>query len=244
MQTGFGKLIMALADICFPPRCLICDLRLAPGTEILFCQACVGQIRLIGEPFCPCCGMPFRYAAGGNHLCAECLAGKWHFTYARAVMEYSYPATEAILAFKFQGKTSGLATFRRLSVTTGVLAGFAEPDLILPVPLHVKRLQERGFNQSILLARKFYPEDTVKIKPNLLERHKPTPPQTRLNGKARRQNVRGAFRVKNKEQVKGKRVLLVDDVFTTGATVDECARILARAGAKEVQVLTLARVVE
>lgn len=112
----------------------------------------------------------------------------------------------------------------------------------MPVPLHVTRLRERGFNQAHLLARAFFPQQTNRIEATLLERTKKTEPQTRMSGAERRKNLKNAFRVNKPAMVFGKTVVLVDDVFTTGTTVNECARTLLRGGAKEVQVLTLARV--
>ncbi|MBU0483759.1 MAG: hypothetical protein KKB30_04510 [Proteobacteria bacterium] len=118
------------------------------------------------------------------------------------------------------------------------------PDLIIPVPLHKKRLQERGFNQALILARYLFPQQRKIIQQNLLERHQWTPPQTSLNGQARRNNLKNSFRVINNNQIPGKKILLIDDVFTTGTTVNECAKVLKQTGALEVQVLTLARVEE
>jgi ComF family protein len=116
------------------------------------------------------------------------------------------------------------------------------PDLIVPVPLHPERLRQRGFNQAQLLAGIFFPERRQKLHLSLIQRLRATPPQTGLTGEMRRRNMKGAFGVTAPEQVAGRTVLLIDDVLTTGATVEECARVLQRAGAGDVQVLTLARV--
>jgi ComF family protein len=116
-----------------------------------------------------------------------------------------------------------------------------KPDLVLPVPLHIKRLRRRGFNQASLLAVSFFPEEKKKIKNTILFRKRETVPQTGLNGSLRRKNIKNAFFVEAPEQVKGKNIVLIDDVFTTGTTVNECAKVLVKAGAKQVDVLTLAR---
>jgi ComF family protein len=116
-------------------------------------------------------------------------------------------------------------------------------DLIIPVPLHPKRLRWRGFNQSLLLARRVSHMYQVPIDPFLLYRNRETPPQTQLTEDERRKNVRGAFAIASGEALKEKNVLLVDDVYTSGATVNECCRVLVRGGAREVYVLTLARTV-
>lgn len=118
-----------------------------------------------------------------------------------------------------------------------------EVDLILPVPLHSKRLRWRGFNQSVLLARQLSRAYGIPLHPYILSREKETPPQTQLSEDDRRRNVRGVFSVHGKEVIKGKNLLLVDDVYTSGATVNECSRALKQAGAKEVYVLTLARAI-
>ena len=116
-------------------------------------------------------------------------------------------------------------------------------DLIVPVPLHIKRLRQRGFNQALVLCRKIFPASRDKIGSRVLERHAWTQPQTGLSGPDRRRNVRNEFTLRRPEQIKNKRVLLVDDVFTTGATVNECARLLLKGQASRVDVFTFARVV-
>jgi len=119
----------------------------------------------------------------------------------------------------------------------------AEPDLIIPVPLHLSRLRERGYNQSLLICRNLFAERKRDIDPFILKRSRPTMSQTGMNGRERRRNLKNAFTVRNRERIRGRRIILVDDVFTTGTTVNECARTLYRAGAAQVDVLTLARVV-
>jgi ComF family protein len=150
---------------------------------------------------------------------------------------------EAISRLKYGGLT-------RLARPLGnLLAEYQDPDfklsendLVIPVPLHTRRLRERGFNQSLLLARQVSRRRSIPLNFTALQRARQTQPQTQLSGPERRKNVRGAFEVRKREAVKGKRILLIDDVFTTGATVQECAYVLREAGATEVQVLTLARV--
>lgn len=127
---------------------------------------------------------------------------------------------------------------------TAIALGWAEFDYILPVPLHLKRLRHRGFNQALVLARAFFPEAKRKIVADLLLRHRWTDPQTGMSGSQRRENLRDAFGVACRQKIKNRRILLIDDVFTTGSTVNECARALNAAGAAQVQVFTLARVRE
>ena len=161
---------------------------------------------------------------------------------ARALVRYQPPITTIISSFKYHGQTTSLKSFRTIQRQLPGLTKLNQPDLIIPVPLHLKRLQKRGFNQALLLARALYPHQHQLIDFKVLERHRYTEPQTGMSGKIRRRNLKNAFRIKDEEIVKGKRVLLIDDVFTTGTTVNECAKVLKKAGAKEVLVLTMARV--
>jgi ComF family protein len=149
---------------------------------------------------------------------------------------------EAIHRFKYQGEQAGLATFAHFHRT--LVGDLAEPDAILPVPLHPERLRLRGFNQALLLAQAFFPDARKRPEPGVLVRLRHTLPQTGMNGAARRKNLRRAFAVSRPETIRGRSVLLVDDVYTTGSTVHECATVLRRAGASRVEVLTLARVRE
>ena len=147
-------------------------------------------------------------------------------------------------SLKYSCNTSGLETFRKLKKKSSSLKDLPEADFIFPVPLHAKRLRQRGYNQAQLLARAFFYKEKNKIKNDILTRCRNTPPQTGLDGAERRKNLKNAFCVNNKDLVSGKTILLVDDVFTTGTTVNECARVLVKAGADNVDVLTLARVRE
>jgi len=234
----------ALRDILFPERCLGCGTGLKGCQVISFCQTCLQGVRLIQEPFCTTCGKPFGQAAGESHLCGYCLKNRWNFIQARAVVRYQAPITEAVKIFKYNGKMYGLETFAALTRQHYLNHPMQEPDLILPVPLHPKRLRKRGFNQALVLSRKLFPESKKRIDPHVLERHQWTRPQTGLSGAERRGNVKNVFRVKNPEKIKNKKILLVDDVFTTGATVNECARILLRSKASEVNVFTFARAID
>lgn len=244
MKTGFPEFCKAIRALCFPPVCLACKKALPGIQDFLFCKDCAEKIEPVTEPLCNCCGRPFPHAAGGNHLCSYCLTHTRHFNRARALVHYQDPIRQAIHSLKYGGKTVPLATFYQLFATHPIFQQQEIPDLILPVPLHAKRLKERGFNQALFLAQAFFPQYKKRIYPDLLRRTRETTPQTGLAGADRRRNVRKAFLVRDPEKVKDKTVLLVDDVFTTGTTVNECAQTLKRAGCGEVQVLTLARVKE
>jgi len=229
----------ALADLCFPPSCLGCGISLQ-HSFILFCDSCLVKIKFINEPYCPCCGILF--SSGENHLCALCLKKSWNFTRARSVFVYNDTAAKAILGLKFGGRKAALKTFSKFKEQCSPCRDLVIPDSIIPVPLHSNRLRQRGFNQSLLLARAFYPEEKEKIKKTALKRRRDTISQTGLDGSSRRKNMRDAFLVQKEADVYGKKIVLEDDVFTTGTTVNECARALKQAGAAQVDVLTLARV--
>lgn len=230
-----------LLDILFPAHCLACSTGLRGRRGISYCAECLQDVRLLQEPFCNKCGIPFDQVAGESHLCSYCLNNSWYFKQARAVVRFEPPVAEAIKIFKYKGKMHGLATFAALSQQYFQRQPLPQPDLLIPVPLHAKRLRQRGFNQALLLCRKIFPTWRQKIDPHILERNIWTDPQTGLSGAERRRNVRNAFMVHRPEKIKHKKILLVDDVFTTGATVNECARILVKNQAAEVNVVTFAR---
>ncbi len=196
------------------------------------------------SPRCSRCGIPFASPSDTDHLCSECLTEERYFSRARSVCRYEGLIVEAISRFKYGGAI-------RLAPALGMLLAayqdsqfpFSGLDLILPVPLHPRRLRERGFNQSLLLARQVSRRHSIPLNFTVLRRIRPTPPQTRLSGPDRQRNVRGAFEVVKPSVLAGKKVLLIDDVFTTGATARECARVLLGGGAREITVLTLARAV-
>ena len=233
----------ALLDLLLPSFCLACDKPLGTLPELLFCPECLERLRFIESPLCPCCGRVYLVAPGNDHHCGTCLATPYHFSRARAIFLYQEPLKEVIHRFKYQGKTACLPSFARFARNLPQLDEVQGADWIVPVPLHPTRLQERGFNQALLLARAFFPKDN-RVAPNLLVRLRPTEPQASFNGGARRTNLKKAFGVVKPHRLVGKMILLIDDVFTTGTTVNECAKVLKKAGAAEVMVLTLARVKE
>jgi ComF family protein len=178
---------------------------------------------------------------GSDHICTACLRHPFAFDQARSLFVYQEPVRSLIHQLKFDGSLVGLSTFAALANQADAAALFHAPDLILPVPLHIRRLRWRGFNQSLLLAKTCFPVWKEKIHPDLLQRHRATIPQTQLDGADRRSNLEGAFSVRKPLAVQGKSVLLVDDVFTTGSTLHECAKVLRDAGAAEIAAFTVAR---
>jgi ComF family protein len=176
--------------------------------------------------------------------CGACRARRAPYAYARAAAPFGDVVREALHALKFGGKRAMAVPLGDLLAEAGATLLPAGPaDLLVPVPLHPRRQRERGFNQAALLAERVGRVWGRPVMASALVRTMATPPQTELSGEARRRNVRGAFAVVRPRQVAGRRVLLIDDVMTTGATVEACAAPLRGAGAAEVGVLTVARAV-
>lgn len=191
------------------------------------------------EPLCPRCGLPYP-SGSPSHLCGPCSEGEYPFSKHRSYGLYQGTLEELIRRFKYGGQTFLKEALADLLFCAYMGLG-EEVDLVVSVPLSRGRLKERGFDQSLLLAKGFARRSALKLGEGVLEKVKETPPQVGLSGKERRQNLRGAFAVKEPEAVKGKKVLVVDDVFTTGATLSEVSKVLLKAGAKEVFAITVAR---
>lgn len=233
-------MIESLLDLFFPPVCPLCEEAIADGP---LCPKCLSGFskQKIDAPYCTVCGIPFLNAPGPLHACGECGKTPRPFKEARSALVYAEGVDSAVKAFKYGGSTilaGSLGHFMH-----GALSLFsAAPEVIVPVPLHKKRLRKRGFNQSLLLARELNRKLSIELDYLSLRRVRDTEQQTRLAHAEREKNVAGAFEVSDKNRFRDRRVLLVDDVFTTGATILECSRVLKRAGA-EVYAITLARAV-
>ncbi len=233
-------LLRGVLDLLYPPRCEACG-RLGPEPV---CHRCSAAVERIEEPLCEVCGEPFDPLAKGARRCVDCRRRRRAFSVARSAAYYSGPLADAIRRFKYDCQ---MVLWRPLgalmvdSLRGG--AGAIEPDtvdVVCPVPLHASRLNERGFNQSELLGE-VVAEAICRPQKALLERTRPTLPQVDLPAESRATNVRDAFAPRLQEVTAGQRVLLIDDLFTTGSTMSECARALRRVGAADVRVLTLAR---
>jgi len=233
-----------LADLVFPPRCIACGNLADDCEDNPFCRSCLSRIHFIRSSICLSCGLPFGAGECKNHLCGECLSSEPCFTVARAVGTYETVLLDAIHRFKYKGSMHvGEALGRFMAQYDYPSLRISDYAMLIPVPLHLKRLRERGFNQSVILAREMARRHSVPMNFSILKRRVWTEPQVTLGKEARKANVRGVFEVTDRGSIKGEKVLLVDDVFTTGSTVKECARLLMESGAAEVGVLTLARAV-
>ncbi|HID29475.1 MAG TPA: ComF family protein [Desulfobacterales bacterium] len=253
------RLSQAFLHAIFPPRCLICsayyncrsDLAgtgasdwVSDLTAPYFCESCREGLLQIASPFCSRCGLPFVSREGDNHTCSECLLEKKYYRRARTFGVYDGSLMEAIHLLKYRKKTSLSRPLSALARETFLqFWDINTIDLLVSVPLHVKRLRERGFNQAHLLIRNWAKQDGIPLDSLTLSRGRWTEPQTTLSRAERRKNIKGAFTVRHPKTIKSRKVLLVDDVYTTGATVNECARVLMKAGAEFVDVLTLARAI-
>jgi ComF family protein len=229
----------AILEFFLPRLCLFCDAAVGEDAAVAVCPACEGQIEWVQSPMCTCCGVGFASRDGANRVCGDCQTDPPPFSRARAAARYDGPVAQAITRFKFTRQMAYLPVMQHWLKRPFCLELVAAADLVAPVPLHPKRLKQRGFNQALLLAEAF-PEAPLDREAVVRTRH--TLPQVGLNPKERQDNVKNAFAVPHPASIKGKNVLLIDDLFTTGSTVRECARVLRKAGASRVEVLTVARV--
>lgn len=232
-----------ISDTLFPPLCLSCTEVLPFGNRQGFCSECLNAVTFIHGGSCPVCGVIFPDSPAGDHLCVSCLGKRPWFMSARAAVVYDGVIHDAIHRFKYgRNVTTGAALARILADFYFKDVDFGIFDAIVPVPLHVKRLRQRGFNQSLILARALAEKHGLNVDFSLLKRRKLTLTQTGLDKKERERNIAGAFVVDSPQKIRDKNLILVDDVYTTGATVNECAGTLVEAGARQVAVITLARV--
>lgn len=229
-----------VVDGVLPPRCLVCGATVGdPGS---LCGACWAGITFFAPPWCARCGLPFVHPMGEGALCAECARDKKHWDRARAVLRYDKHSRRLVLALKHGDHTHTAAALGGWMRRVGAEL-LDSADMLVPVPLHWTRLFARRYNQAALLAHAIRAAGGPPVVPDGLVRRRRTPSQGRLSPSARARNVRGAFALRRGCDVAGKRVVIVDDVLTTGATAEECARVLRRGGAAFVGVLTLARAV-
>jgi ComF family protein len=229
-------------DIALPTQCIACREPVA-GDGV--CAACWSQLSFIAPPFCRRLGIPFVYDPGQDILSMQAIASPPAYHRARAAVRYDEVARTLVHHLKYQDRTDLAPTMGRWMARAGHEL-LAEADVIVPVPLHWRRAFSRRFNQSGALAQAISRASHVPVLPDALRRIRPTEHQIGLSRAQRASNVQGAFRVPpdRRHQIQGRRIVLIDDVLTSGATSDACARALLRAKATQVDLLVFARVVE
>ncbi len=228
----------AFVDLVFPQVCPLCR---QPAETDRICSDCAKDFETISNPLCTICGAPFETESDNDHPCGACIKDSPSFDRAASLYYYKNSLADAIRRLKYSRKGTLAAPLAALMAEHPLL--LEDYDFIAPVPLHVRRLRERGFNQSGLLAAHIGKASKIEVNPFILERPIPTLPQAGMKSRERTINVRGAFSIRKGISMKGKRILLIDDVYTTGATSRECARTLKKGGAEKVNILTLARVI-
>lgn len=240
LRSAGGRLL----DVLYPPACLVC--REAVGSHGALCPACWGEMGFIERPFCERLGTPFDRDFGAGAISPGAAADPPVFQRARAVARYDSDEARSLAhRLKYYDRLELAEPLGRWMARAGAEL-LAEADLLVPIPLHRLRLVSRRFNQSAALARVVSRESAVPLETMALERVKPTPPQVGLSRSQRAANMQGAFRLRDEAAaiVQGRNIVLVDDVLTTGATVNAAARVLLRARAARVDVLVFARVAD
>lgn len=230
----------ALQNLLLPPRCPICHELVIDAGQLHICADCLAALPKLSSPVCSICGIPFN-GAGTDHPCSRCLQTPPPYVAARAALRYEGACRDLIHRFKYEYKSH---LRRPLGLLTAeLLADFAtqqQPDLLVPVPLHSSRLRRRGFNQAVLLGEVLSRQWQIPLLRQGLKRTRPTTPQVELTLEQRSHNLHNAFSVTDSNAIRDRRIMLVDDVFTTGSTLAECARILQQAGCHTVSAVTVA----
>lgn len=234
--------LMKLIDFILPKRCLLCGKIIQ--SENSLCPECFDRITFITQPYCQHCGKPL-YGEEDDIIglsCIDCLNSKPYFRLCRSAIEYNEFSKPLILDFKFADHLENRKMLTNWLYFAGKDIFKLGADLIIPVPLHYTRLIKRKYNQSAILADELSKLTGIKADYKSLKKIRYTLPQVQCNGKDRKTNIKNAFSVAKPDNIKGKRIILIDDVYTTGATIKECAKVLTKAGAKSIDVLTVARV--
>lgn len=246
MRASFHRLISSWGKfaevLLYPSFCEICQTFLEKQGEKVICRSCQEKIIPWSSSYCLCCGRFFD-GAGEPHLCQNCLEQRPPFAKHRSCARYEGIIRDVILLYKYRGfeilgQYLGDFVFRTLGLEEDLWSGV---EAIVPVPLHPAREKKRGFNQAQVLAKRLSKIKNIKLLERRLVKVENIPPQTSLEADERARNVRGAFRMRKYEDLKGKIVLLIDDVYTTGSTLRECSLVLKKAGVKEVRAVTVAQ---
>lgn len=236
------KLIKCIANIFLPPRCLRCG-KIIQGENGL-CDECFSKIKFISVPYCQTCGHPLPTAQTVTQ-CPSCIQGNKNlFRMQRSRVHYDENSRALILNFKFYDRTENAEFLARWLYTAGHDIWQQGADVLIPVPIHQTRLRSRKFNQSALLCKELSKITGIPVDYTSLQKYRKTKPQVECSGQMRIRNIKNAFIVRFPQRLKDKRVVVIDDVMTTGSTLKECAKVLRASGVKSVDALTVARVLK
>jgi len=243
VRRGMAVAGGSIARFLYPPVCAGCSAAVERVDAV--CARCWRELRFIERPFCEVLGTPFRFDLGRGFLSAEAIAEPPPFARLRAAVQYGDLASRLVSSLKYHDRTDLVPLLANWMERAGGDL-FPDVDMVVPVPLHRLRLLRRRFNQSAELGRRIAARRALPFRPDCLERRRPTAAQVGLGAAERRGNLKGAFHVPDRRRrtLAGQRVLLVDDVFTTGATAEAATAALLRGGARRVEVLVFARVAE
>lgn len=247
-QNMLEYITEGVVNLIFPLDCRICEKPIRESKGYSICENCFKTIELIDKPYCVKCGKPFLISTDSfkqdrEILCADCKRKKYSFEFARSVGIYRGVLRECIHLFKYYGEKKLAEPLGELLIDYLVRNQEFKKgiDLIIPVPLHKNDLKERGFNQSILLSRVIGNYFSIPVKEEILIKKKLTSSQVNLSKKEREKNILKVFSVNKPAEIREATILILDDIFTTGSTVEECAKELKKAKAKNIFILTLAR---
>jgi len=230
------KLSDIILDIVFPPRCPICNELISQG-KIGTCDSCEGLLSFVEEPYCLKCGKPIEDEK--EEYCGDCKKRRHFFDEGRAVLIYDEHMSKSIYRFKYNGKQE-YARFYGKIIYERLVRKIKQwnPDVIIPVPIHKSRMKKRGFNQAFLIAKELSKYSNIPVDNHILIRKIPTKVMKNLDAKERENNLKKAFIVV-KNSVKLNSVVIIDDIYTTGSTVDAISRVLREAGVSKIYFITV-----
>jgi ComF family protein len=233
----FYKAVNTCLNFLYPPACVSCkEITLE---DSLLCHSCWQKFKFISPPFCNACGFPFAFEIENNALCGKCIKSPPRYNQARYLFKYDESSKKLIHALKYNDQTYLARIFAKL-LFNSYKQDILKYDVIAPVPMHWLKRMFRMYNQAMLLAQEISSISGLPVINDNLQKVRWTKAQSSLDKNARLSNLQGSFKVKNPDFFKGKKVILVDDVLTTGATVKECAKLLKKSGASQIMVLTIA----
>jgi len=229
-----------MIDAVFPAKCVSCGGMVEGSAYPHVCAACSGRIVLIEGECCSTCGYPVFGENEGVAICQHCDGLNPNFEEGRSICLFSGPVRSLIYALKYEGGLWALRDIRVMARRSENLYAYLYDSVLVPTPLHSRKERERGYNQSALIAEEIGAEFGLNVDSSLLERVVDTPSQTQFNRSERRRNLRNAFAIGRKNVIEPDlRYLLIDDVFTTGSTLNACAAVLRKAGAEQIDTLTV-----